>query len=86
MALSDRDRAILDFEQGWWLEPGSKEAAIRARLDLSPSRYRELLKRLTDDADAADFYPLLVRRLRKARDDKRRVRYEGRSAGEPPRR
>jgi hypothetical protein len=33
MALSDRDRAILDFERSWWLEPGPKEVAIKARFD-----------------------------------------------------
>ncbi len=86
MALSDRDRAILDFECGWWLEPGPKEAAIRSRLGLSASRYRELLHLLLDDPEAMDVDPLLVRRLRKVRDDKRRSRFDGRSAGEPPQR
>jgi hypothetical protein len=86
MALSDRDRAILDLERGWWLEPGTKEAAIRARLDLSPTRYREILHELLDDADAMAFDPLVIRRLQRTRERKRRARFEGRSAGEPPRR
>lgn len=86
MALTDRDCAILDFEQGWWLDPGPKEQAIRERLDLSPSRYRQLLAGLIDDPEALAFDPLLVRRLRKARENKRRTRFEGRPTGEPPRR
>jgi hypothetical protein len=88
MALSDRDRAILEFERGWWLEPGTKEARLRAQLDLSPSRYRELLYELIDDADAMAFDPLVVRRVRKVRERNRKARFEGkgRSAGEPPRR
>jgi hypothetical protein len=86
MALSDRDRAILEFEQGWWLESGTKEAAIRARLDLSPSRYRELLYELLDDPEAMAFDPLVVRRVRRVRERNRKARFEGRSAGEPPRR
>ena len=88
MALSDRDRAILEFECGWWLEPGPKEAAIRSRLGLSASRYRELLHQLLDDPEAMAFDPLLVRRLQRTREQKRRSRFEGRStgAGEPPRR
>ncbi len=36
MALSDRDRAVLEFERSWWTQPGSKEMAIRTRLGLSP--------------------------------------------------
>jgi hypothetical protein len=86
MALSDRDRAILEFECGWWLEGGPKEAAIRSTLGLSASRYRELLHLLLDDPEAMEFDPLLVRRLRRSREEKRRVRFEGRSTGEPPRR
>ncbi len=86
MALSDRDRAILEFECGWWLEASPKEAAIRARLGLSPTRYRELLNLLLDDPEALAFDPLLVRRLQRSREQKRRTRFEGRSAGEPPRR
>ena len=38
MALSERDRAILDFERTWWAEPGPKELAIRQRFDLSATR------------------------------------------------
>ena len=86
MALSDRDRAILEFERAWWLEPGTKEAALRSRLDLSPSRYRELLYSIIDQPEAMAFDPLVVRRTRKVRERNRKARFEGRSAGEPPRR
>ena len=42
--LTDRDRAILEFEQGWWRWPGrGKALAITAQLGLSPARYYELL-------------------------------------------
>ena len=44
MALSERDRAILDFERTWWTEPGPKDAAIRTRFGVSPTRYYRLLK------------------------------------------
>jgi hypothetical protein len=86
MALSDRDRAILEFEQGWWLGAGTKEAAIRARLDLSASRYRELLSEIVDDPEAMAIDPLVVRRVRRTRERNRKARFEGRSASEPPRR
>jgi len=84
MALSERDRAILDFERTWWTEPGSKEDAIRERFALSATRYYQLLAGLLDRADALAYDPLVVRRLRRLRDRRRRARFEGRSAGDPP--
>lgn len=80
MALSERDRAILDFERSWWTESGPKEAAIKTRFDLSPTRYYQLLATLLDTADAMAYDPLVVRRLRRLRDRRRRARFEGRSA------
>ena len=79
VALTDRDRAVLDFERGWWLLPSSKAAAIRARFDLSPTRYYQLLSTLLDDPAAAAYDPLVVRRLRRARVRRRRARAEGRT-------
>jgi hypothetical protein len=79
MALSDRDRAVLDFERGWWLVPSAKGSAIRERLGLSPTRYYQVLRRLVDDHDAAAYDPLVVRRLRRARRLRRQARVLGRS-------
>ncbi|HUQ39413.1 MAG TPA: DUF3263 domain-containing protein [Acidimicrobiales bacterium] len=84
MALSDREQAILDFERSWWTEPGTKDVAIRERFDLSPTRYYQVLGELLDSADALAYEPLVVRRLRRLRDRRRRARFEGRSAGGPP--
>ena len=84
MGLTDRDRAILDFERSWWLDTGSKTAAIRQRLQLSPTRYYELLASLTASAEAASYDPLLIRRLRRLRSRRRRARIEGRPALQPP--
>jgi hypothetical protein len=78
MGLSDRDRAILDFERSWWTEAGPKDTAIRERFELSGTRYYQLLTDLVDDAEALEYDPLLVRRLRRARDRRRRARVEGR--------
>ncbi len=79
MALTDRDRAILDFERGWWLLPASKGSAIRERLALSPTRYYQLLNVLLDDPAAAAYDPLVVHRLRRARLRRRRAHAEGRT-------
>jgi len=84
MALSSRDRRILDFERSWWAEPGPKEIAIRDRFELSPTRYYQVLNELLVSDDALAYDPLVVRRLRRLRDRRRRARYESRSAGGPP--
>ena len=84
MALSERDRAILDFERSWWTETGPKEEAIRSRFGLSSTRYYQLLGGLIDGPDAEAYDPLVVRRLRRVRNLRRRARFEGRSAGGRP--
>jgi hypothetical protein len=81
MELSERDRAILDFEGSWWTRPGSKETAIRERFGLSSSRYRQILSALIDSKEAEAISPLLVRRLRRDRAERRRRRHEGRPLG-----
>jgi hypothetical protein len=74
MPLTDRDRAILDFERSWWSEPGPKDTAILERFELSATRYYEILGELLDSPEALDHDPLLVRRLQRIRDRRRRER------------
>jgi len=83
MALTDRDRAIIEFERTWWSEDSSKETIIRERFELSTTRYYELLGDLIDSKEAYDFDPLVIRRLRRLRDRRRRARYE-RQIEQPP--
>ena len=85
MGLSERDAAILDLERTAWTLPGRKEDLVRERVGLAPTTYRKLLAALLDDPEALAYDPLLVRRLRRARDERRRARYEGRSADGPGR-
>jgi hypothetical protein len=80
--LSDRQQAILELEQAWRTQPQSKRDAIRGRLGLSPARYYALLASLVDSDEAAAYDPLLVRRLRRERDRRRRARFETRPAEE----
>jgi len=86
MALSDRDRAILDFERSWWMLEGPKDTAIRERFELSGTRYYQLIAELIDDPEALEYDPLLIRRLRRARDLRRRARIEGRPMSQLDRR
>jgi hypothetical protein len=75
--LDPRDRAILDFERTWWREPGPKGRLIRERLGISAARYHQLLNRIIDRPEALAFDPMLVRRLRRVRDARRRRRVAG---------
>ncbi|WP_208027620.1 MULTISPECIES: DUF3263 domain-containing protein [Rhabdothermincola] len=84
MELTDRDRAILDFERSWWSESGPKEALIREKFELSATRYYQILNELLESDAAYDYDPLVVRRLRRLRDRRRRARHEGYQASEPP--
>ncbi len=86
MALTERDKAILDFERTWWTEAGPKDSAIRERFELSGTRYYQLLTELIDDDDALAYDPLLVRRLRRTRERRRRARIEGRPMSQLDRR
>jgi hypothetical protein len=84
MALSERDKRVLDLERAWWQSSGTKEAAIRERLGISPTRYYALLAELAASPDARAYDPLVVHRVRRSRAQRRRARYEGRSAGGGP--
>ncbi len=70
-ALTDRERAILDFEKNWYRFEGAKQAAIREQLDLSPTRYYQLLNALVDNPEALRAEPVIVRRLQRQRQSRR---------------
>ncbi len=72
-ALSDRDRAILEFEKDWWRFEGAKNEAIRERFHLSATRYYQVLNGLLDDPDALSAQPVVVRRLQRQRQARRRA-------------
>lgn len=70
--LTERDKAILDFERSWWTAGGPKEALIVERFELSAARYYELLGELIDSSAAERHDPLVVHRLRRERQRRRR--------------
>jgi Protein of unknown function (DUF3263) len=73
-ALDERARAILDFEREAWRLEVAKERAIRERFGISPTRYHQLLHRIIDTPAALGYDPMLVRRLRRIREVRRRRR------------
>ena len=72
--LSDRDRAILEFERQWWKYAGAKETAVRESFDMSATRYYQVLNALIDRPEALQADPLLVRRLRRLRATRQKQR------------
>lgn len=77
--LSDRERVILAFEARRPGHSSAKEEAIRAELELTPARYYQLLDRVIESEQALIADPMLVRRLRRIRDDAA-ARRSGRTA------
>jgi hypothetical protein len=81
--LDDLARDVLDFERSWRPSGRSKERAIRESFGITPTRYHQVLVRAVETADALAYDPMLVRRLRRLRDARRRTRLArrlGRSA------
>jgi hypothetical protein len=72
--LDERARAVLDFEREAWKLSTTKERAIRERFGFSPARYHQLLHRTIDRPEALAYDPMLVRRLRRVREARRRAR------------
>ncbi|MEX2651106.1 MAG: DUF3263 domain-containing protein [Acidimicrobiia bacterium] len=62
--LSTEERAVLDFEGSWWLEPGPKDQAIEFSLGLTAADYYETLLALISRSEAMEHDPLTVKRVR----------------------
>lgn len=76
--LSERDMAILDFEDSWWSAPQGKDAEVMERFSISSAVYHQILNRLLDEPAALEYKPLLVKRLRRLRASRRDHRSAGR--------
>ncbi len=76
MPLTEREQAILDFERGWWTEDGVKDLLLRERFNCSADDYYSELNRLLDSPEALRYDPLVVRRLQRARERRRRLRLD----------
>ena len=72
--LDERARAILEFEREAWKLAVPKHRAIREQLGISPTRYHQLLNRIVETPEALATDPMLVRRLRRLRETRRRRR------------
>lgn len=76
-SLSQLQRRILEFEAHTWPLEGVKAQAIAAEFDWSVNQYYFQLSKLLNHPAAAAEQPAVVRRLRAARDERRRLRTQG---------
>lgn len=72
--LTDLERRIVAFERSWWKRGGVKDQAVKDELGMSATRYYQLLGELIDVPAAMAFDPMLMRRLSRRRDARRRER------------
>jgi hypothetical protein len=72
--LDDLTLRILAFERAGAPHGRSKERAIREGLGITPTRYHQLLLGAIERPEALAFDAMLVRRLRRLRDARRRTR------------
>src|SRR5512142_839187 len=75
--LTEREREVLAFERQWWKYPGAKEQAVRELFGMSATRYYQVLNALIDRPEALAHDPMLVKRLRRMRQTRRRARSSG---------
>lgn len=80
--LTERDLAILEFEATWFTLDEDRHDAIRARFAVAVDEYNLELNRVIDHPAALLADPLVVRRLRRQRDRRRRALIDGAAAGE----
>ena len=75
--LSERHQAMIEFEATWWTQDEARDVMVRARFACSPEEYYQELNELLDDPRALAADQLVVRRLRRQRDRRRRARLDG---------
>ncbi|WP_349828309.1 DUF3263 domain-containing protein [Brevibacterium litoralis] len=78
--LTDLQAEVLEFERRWSTYGGAKDHAIRERFDMSAAAYFQMLGALLDDPAAQAADPVLITRLRRIRDTRRRTRAQARIA------
>jgi hypothetical protein len=78
--ISERHRAMLDFERSFWTFDEPRDTLIRARFQCSADEYYAELNELLEQPEAMSHDPLVVRRLQRQRVRRRRERIGGADA------
>lgn len=74
MALTDSDKALLDFAARWYRYPGAQAEAMKSELGLSETTYWRKVNDLIDNPEALAYAPVTVGRLRRLRAGRLRAR------------
>lgn len=79
--LTTLEREILAFEAAnpHWKYAGAREAEIRRRWELSPTRYSQILNALIDRPEAEAYAPACVHRLQRLRTTRQHQRQSRRT-------
>lgn len=81
-SLNEREHEMIRFEATWFMLDEERHEAIRARFACSVEEYNLELNRVIDHPAALASDPLVVRRLRRQRERRRRARIDGTATGE----
>ena len=76
MALTERDRALLEFERTWWTLDTPKDVVLAERFSLTPEHYHRVLIDLVDRPEALEHEPIVVRRVLRARERRHHNRFD----------
>lgn len=76
--LTEHEAAVLAFEKGWTGGAAAKSVEVKQRFDLSTAAYHQQLNRLLDRRAALAAEPLLVKRLRRLREQRQAERSSAR--------
>lgn len=72
--LTEAEKAVLAFEHRRWIHAGLKDEAILKTFQMTPVRYQQWLLTIMDNPAAYAYDPVLVKRLRRLRDQRQHRR------------
>jgi AraC-like DNA-binding protein len=84
--LTDRQRAMLDFERTWWQFDEPRDELIAQRFGCSTKEYYDELNEVLDTPGAMSHDPLVVRRFQRRRIRRRRSLHDAQPHAELRRR
>lgn len=76
--LTDDERTLLSIEKSFWQYAGIKEQVVRERLGISMVTFYQRLNAMLSDPRTEAAEPVIIHRLQRLRDTRKRSRATGR--------